>query len=74
MGAALLMVALPVEIAGLLAPSAMVKVGPPLSCRGPRIGSPEMSPEPVEIEELLVIEPSSTRLLELVPIVLLLPT
>ena len=37
MGEALLMVALPALIAGLPVSRAMVKVGPPLSCREPRL-------------------------------------
>ena len=56
-------------IAALPASSAMVKVGPPLFCKGPRRGSPERSPDPVGVLELLVIDPSSTRLFELVTIV-----
>ena len=48
----MLMVASPAPIAGLPTPKAMVRVGPPLSCRGPRSGSALMAP--------LVIEPSST--------------
>ena len=71
-GAALLTVALPVPMAALIPPvvsRAMVKVGPLLFCRTPRLGSPIMFPEPAVVEEEFVIVPSSTRLLRLVPIV-----
>ena len=63
------MVVSPAAIAGLRAPSAMVKVGPPLFARGPRRGSPEMFPAPGEVLELSFKVPSSTRLLRLVPMV-----
>ena len=60
MVAALLTVESPAPIATLPAPRAIVKVGPPLSCRGPSRGSPVIAPD---------IDPSSTRLLVLVPMV-----
>ena len=63
------MVASPAAIAGLPSPSAMVSVDPPLFCRGLRKGSPEMFPEPVGVLEESIIDPSSTRLLRLVPMV-----
>jgi len=51
------MLASPAPMAGLPKPKAMVKVGPPLFCRGPSLGSRAMAPP---------IDPSSTRLLVLV--------
>ena len=63
------MVALPVAIAGLPVNSAMVEVEPPWLVRGPRRGSPEMFPVPGEVLEASVIDPFSTRLLRLVPMV-----
>ena len=63
------MVALAAPMAGLPTLKAMVKVGPPLLARVPRSGSPEMFPEPVGVLEAFVIDPSSTRLLVLVPMV-----
>ena len=56
----MLMVVLPAPMAGLPTPKAMDKVGPPLFCKGPRRGSTAIAPE---------IDPSSTRLLRLVPMV-----
>ena len=49
----MLIVALPAPMAGLPASRAMVKVGPPLFCRGPRRGSLVKAPDK---------EPSFTRL------------
>ena len=43
MGEALLMVGLPVPMATLPAPSAMVRVEPPLFCRGPRFIAAEVT-------------------------------
>ena len=65
-GVALLIVALPALIAALPFNNAIVKVGPPLICRGPRSGSPEMFPDPVGVLEAFVKDPSSTKLLRLV--------
>ena len=65
------MAALPPAVTemGLKLVKAMVKVGPPLFCRGPRNGLPIIFPEPAGELSAFVIDPSSTRLLRLVPIV-----
>ena len=52
------MVALPALMAGLPVSRAMVKVAPPLSCRGPRRGSAMIQPVPIsELKEEILLLP-----------------
>jgi len=54
------MAVLPAPMATLPAPKAMVNVGPPLSCRGPRLISADVF---VVAQALVVVEISSVTIL-----------